>query len=156
MNDTAFVETKEHRLFHEFCDACKKYRYIGLCYGPPGVGKTLSARYYAHWDLIEPYTSTKHAAPVNQQEVLPADALFYTVPVVNSPNQWDRSGVQRRFRSGGWRSLARSAKGRGRGRAHNLSSARCRVRGVTWDSSYGVAGLGTSGPARRSTSVSRM
>ena len=86
MNDTAFVETKEHRLFHEFCDACKRYRYIGLCYGPPGVGKTLSARYYAHWDKIEPYTSTKHTAPVNQQEVLPADVLFYTVPVVNTPN----------------------------------------------------------------------
>ncbi len=86
MNDTAFVETREHRLFHEFCDACKRYRYIGLCYGPPGVGKTLSARYYAHWDKIEPYTSTKHTAPVNQQEVLPADVLFYTVPVVNTPN----------------------------------------------------------------------
>jgi DNA transposition AAA+ family ATPase len=86
MNDAAFVETKEHRLFHEFCDACKKYRYIGLCYGPPGVGKTLSARYYAHWDKIEPYTSTKHTAPVNQQDVLPADVLFYTVPVVNTPN----------------------------------------------------------------------
>jgi DNA transposition AAA+ family ATPase len=87
MNDTAFVETKEHRLFHEFCDACKKYRYIGLCYGPPGVGKTLSARYYAHWDKIEPYVSSKHTAPVNQQDVSPADVLFYTVPVVNSPNQ---------------------------------------------------------------------
>jgi DNA transposition AAA+ family ATPase len=87
MNDTVFVETKEYRLFHEFCDACKKYRYIGLCYGPPGVGKTLSARHYAHWDKIEPYTSTRHTAPVNQQEVSPADVLFYTVPVVNAPNQ---------------------------------------------------------------------
>jgi hypothetical protein len=86
MNDTVFIETKEYRLFHEFCDACKKYRYIGLCYGPPGVGKTLSARYYAHWDKIEPYISSQRAA-VNQQDVSPADALFYTVPVVNAPNQ---------------------------------------------------------------------
>jgi DNA transposition AAA+ family ATPase len=37
------------------CERCPKAPHIGLCYDPAGVGKTLSARRYAHWDVIEPF-----------------------------------------------------------------------------------------------------
>src|SRR5438309_6800400 len=82
----AFLVTKEYRRFADFCDACRRYRYIGLCYGVPGVGKTLSARTYAHWALLEPLVCPG-AAYVDTVPSAAADCrtLFYTPPVVNSP-----------------------------------------------------------------------
>jgi DNA transposition AAA+ family ATPase len=78
----AFVETREYRRFREFCDTCRRYRYIGLCYGPPGVGKTLSARHYANWDLVERYRRDGPGCGVTPADVGGSRVVFYTPPVV--------------------------------------------------------------------------
>jgi DNA transposition AAA+ family ATPase len=82
-----FIVTKEHRRFAEFCDACRRYRYIGLCYGSPGVGKTLSARYYANWDKVIAYWSNPNVSERALAEVAGSQTVFYTPEVVNSPRR---------------------------------------------------------------------
>src|SRR5262249_12824294 len=79
---SAIVETLEHRRFAEFCAACKKYRYIGLCYGSPGVGKTLSARHYANWETVQTYWSHQSQSRPLFKEVSKSSVAFYTAPVV--------------------------------------------------------------------------
>jgi DNA transposition AAA+ family ATPase len=97
----SFVETKQYRRFCEFCDAVRKYRYIGLCYGPPGVGKTLSARQYARWDKVMAYN--KYAVDggndkIRLEEVLDATAVFYTVPSgTNGPRDGRISQLRERL-----------------------------------------------------------
>jgi hypothetical protein len=82
-----FVETREYRRFREFCDACRRDRYIGLCYGPPGVGKTLSARHYADWDRVAVAEPHADRAVFRTDEVPGNGCVFYTASVVNSPRQ---------------------------------------------------------------------
>lgn len=87
-SDCSFVETKEYRRFHEFCDACQQHRYIGLCYGRPGVGKTLSANYYATSKKIEDPLTTRQPTEAGIFGPVPGNQVaFYTPPVVNSPGE---------------------------------------------------------------------
>lgn len=74
----------------EFCDACKRYRYIGLCYGPPGVGKTVSARHYANWDRVQEFWERHTEAKATAEEIAASTTAFYTAPVVGSPHIIDR------------------------------------------------------------------
>lgn len=77
-----FIATKEHRRFIEFADTVRKHCYIGLCYGPAGIGKTVSARRYAHWDLAEPLLTTWGPRDPSDAKVYAALArsktVFYT------------------------------------------------------------------------------
>jgi DNA transposition AAA+ family ATPase len=84
-NKDRFLVTQEYRKFAEFCDMCKEYSYIGLCYGTPGVGKTLSARYYTNWDAIETILPPEHLVnPLPIDEINNCDSVFYTAPVSSS------------------------------------------------------------------------
>jgi DNA transposition AAA+ family ATPase len=75
------INTKQYRRFAEFCDACRDEKYIGLCYGPPGVGKTFSARHYSHWNLIEEYSHSRYQKEPAKKDVCKLRTLFYTAEV---------------------------------------------------------------------------
>jgi DNA transposition AAA+ family ATPase len=79
------VETLEHRRFAEFCDACRRYGYIGLCYGSPGVGKTLSAKHYSGWDKVQ---RTDYLG-IDTIDGSILNTVFYTPEVVNTPGMID-------------------------------------------------------------------
>jgi hypothetical protein len=105
-----FAETKGYLRFGEFCDACRKYRSIGICHGVPGAGKTRSAREYASWDLLSPFFPEELFTLVGRRylddqfphksfatagspaftDVLPCRTVYYTAPVAATPARIER------------------------------------------------------------------
>lgn len=110
MKELVFASTKEYLRFGEFCDACRKYRYIGLCHGVPGAGKTRSAREYASWDALSsllpeqlftlagrshldehfPHKPFATLASPTFTEVLACRTVYYTAPVSASAGRIER------------------------------------------------------------------
>ena len=86
-----FIATKEHRRFVEFADAVRREAFIGVCLGPAGVGKTLSARRYAHWDLAERLLEQWGPREPTDHKIYAALArsrtVFYTPPVKSTYKQ---------------------------------------------------------------------
>ena len=90
--DLDFVITKQHRRFAEFADACRRERYIGVCYGPPGVGKTLSARHYTRWDEIGNWVTGSWRQPGERgpDALDDAHSVLWTPTVTVTPRQLDQ------------------------------------------------------------------
>ena len=91
-----FIVTKEHRRFMEFVSAVKKHRYIGICFGPAGVGKTVSAQRCARWDKAGPLMDTWGPRAPSDQIAYTALAksrtAFYT-PTVSEPARQTRDDL---------------------------------------------------------------
>src|SRR5207253_1304330 len=85
-----FLITKAYRQFEEFCDACRRYRYIGLCYGVAGVGKTWSSRMYAQWARLEALLAQPLRDRPVAPEIMTCRTLFYTAPVTATPERIER------------------------------------------------------------------
>lgn len=81
---TSFFETHPYKQFTDVCDLCRRFRYVGICYGPAGIGKTIAARLYADWDAVEPLLERKGVRmPVQGAEQLyPRVALYTPAPTV--------------------------------------------------------------------------
>lgn len=80
-----FIETRAHTRFAEFAEACATYRYIGVCHGRPGVGKTRSAREYAAYPNMAGYGVADPLTEPLATQIVNCRAFFYTVPVANTP-----------------------------------------------------------------------
>lgn len=93
-----FVETREHERFSEFCDAVVRDRYIGVCVGPPGVGKTASAIRYSGWSLVEECFPRYVYDEEPPQRATILKTAFYTATVVSNPRSIEADVFARKNR----------------------------------------------------------
>ncbi len=84
-----FLPTREHARFVEFAEACSRYRYVGVCHGRPGVGKTRSAREFASFPDLRGYGACNVIGPALAEKVARCKAIFYTAGVSNTPKTID-------------------------------------------------------------------
>ena len=85
---TSFFQTHPYKNFVECCETCRRFRYVGICYGPAGVGKTVAARLYAEWDAVEPrFPRTGVRMPVQGAERPYPRVAFYTPGRTVKPKQ---------------------------------------------------------------------
>lgn len=96
-----FIITKEYKRFVEFCNACIKENYIGLCYGPAGVGKSMTAYHFARWLEITQEFERHDKELLDyifpKTQIQDCNTVIYIPPVTNSPSIINLE-IQRLFR----------------------------------------------------------
>lgn len=96
-----FITTKEYKRFAEFCNACKKEMYIGLCYGPAGVGKSMAAYHFAQWEAVKHEMKLKSETFMDYKKPSLAmdnfDTILYLPKVYNSPSALNNEIVESLF-----------------------------------------------------------
>lgn len=96
-----FIKTKQYKQFSEFCRACHRDQYIGLCYGSAGAGKTESARHYSKWYRVmshfEDYHLSYKSPPTFSMKSL--HSVVFTPSILETPRQSIRKieTLQRQF-----------------------------------------------------------
>lgn len=81
-----FVLTQEFKRFEEFASSCMDFRYIGICHGEPGVGKSLAAAHYTQWREELVYENAVDELSPNKKKVIKnCKGAMITAPVTNTP-----------------------------------------------------------------------
>ena len=93
---TPFLITRQHRRFVEFADAVRRHRYIGACYGAPGIGKTLSARTYAAADDFERWNAQPFTRTGTLPQTLMACRTVSYTPAVTTTTRELELAIDRR------------------------------------------------------------
>ena len=74
-----------------FADTVRRSRYIGACYGSPGIGKTLSARTYAAADDWDWWSTSRHLrAAALPTSLLESRTVMWTPHVITTPRQLEQ------------------------------------------------------------------
>jgi DNA transposition AAA+ family ATPase len=83
--------TKEHRRFLEFADTVRRNRYIGVCVGPPGIGKTLSARAYSGATEWRAWFEQRWKHDANIPDIIDTNrTAMWTPHITTTPRELER------------------------------------------------------------------
>lgn len=80
-----FIQTKAYLRFEEFAQSCAQYKYIGICHGNPGVGKTYTANEYTQPQVLRYYSNRSAVSEMVKANMHLCKGAFLTVQVCNTP-----------------------------------------------------------------------
>lgn len=86
-NSTFFLESVAHFNLVELATVCRDDKKIGLCFGKPGIGKTLSAKRFCNWPVIEANMTSRNGLPVEPATMMLCDSVYYLPSVTVSASR---------------------------------------------------------------------